>query len=142
MNLYTVAQSLIGTREISAPGRDNPLIMAMLTQDETWPQNDETAWCSAFIGFLARLCWLPRTRSLMARSWLGVGTPIPIESATPAWDIVILSRGSDPKAGHVGVYAGHDDSRVWLVGGNQENAVTLAPFEKSRIIGVRRLKLS
>ena len=107
--------------------------------------HDEIPWCSSFINRLAWLLRLPRSKSAMARSWLGVGISIPTEEAMPGWDIVVLSRGSNPQAGHVGLFAGWEDSSagrvVRLVGGNQSNGVTLAEFPVTRILGVRRLLL-
>jgi cell wall-associated NlpC family hydrolase len=56
-------------------------------------------------------------------------------------DVVILSRGLDPDAGHVGLYAGRGGLglTVFLLGGNQTNGVTVAEFPVSRVLGIRRI---
>jgi hypothetical protein len=43
--------------------------------------------------------------------------------------------------GHVGFFAGYDAVReiVQLLGGNQEDAVSIASFPAERILGIRRL---
>lgn len=124
----------------------NPLVLAMLQTDANWVEDDETAWCSAFATFVCKFLGLPRSHSLAARSWLLIGTSIPLTDARAENDVVILSRGKNPQGpsvlqapGHVGFYAGQDASTVSILGGNQDDAVNIAPFPKSRILGIRRL---
>lgn len=135
---FQIAQRFVGVKEL--PGdADNPFILSMLRLDASWPASDEIAWCSAYVNYVCWLLRLPRSKSLAARSWLDVGMPIALKDAKPDADIVVLSRGLDPKAGHVGFYAGQDAVWVSLLGGNQANAVGLAAFERIRVLGVRRL---
>lgn len=137
---YAIAERFVGMKEI--PGtEDNPQILAMLRLDMAWPKGDEVPWCSAFVNYCAWLLRLPRSKSLRARSWLEVGEHVNLEyGAYSGFDIVVLSRGKNPKAGHVGFYAGHDAKQVYLLGGNQGNTVSVRPFARSRVLGVRRLK--
>ncbi len=142
---FKVAQSFIGVKETAGPMSD-PLVLAMLQMDASWVENDETAWCSAFANFVCKALGLPRSRSLAARSWLLVGTSIPLSDARTEEDIVVLSRGKNPPPasvlqapGHVGFYAGQDATTVSLLAGNQGDAVSIAAFPKSRILGIRRL---
>lgn len=143
---FKIAERFIGVSEL--PGdEDNPFIMAMLRLDNSWPQNDETPWCSGFVNYVAWLLRLPRSKSLMARSWLQVGFPKDIENARPGFDVVILKRGSgnQPGAsvinapGHVGFYAGQDRTKVYVLGGNQSDSVTVSPYTKSKLLGVRNI---
>lgn len=134
---YHVASSFVGTKEIVG-GQDNPLVLAMLQEDTSWPQHDEVPWCSAFINFVCKLLSLPRSHSLAARSWLTIGTTIKLEEATKDCDVVVLERGA---GGHVGFFDHYDpvNKVVYLLAGNQSNEVDVAPFPVSRILGVRRL---
>jgi uncharacterized protein (TIGR02594 family) len=143
---FDVAERFIGVTEV--PGqKDNPLILAMLQKDQAWPKNDETPWCSAFVNWIAWVLRLPRSKSLLARSWLGVGRPVDLEHAEVGFDVVILKRGSGPQPGahnrtapgHVGFYAGQGAVYVYLLGGNQGNEVSVARYAISRVLGVRRL---
>lgn len=143
---YEIAQRFIGTKEI--PGsRDNPQVLAMLQLDAAWPDGDEVPWCSAFTNYVAWLLRLPRSKSLSARSWLAVGTPVPLEKARANSDVVILKRGEGDQPGpevlaapgHVGFFSGLIDDNVYLLGGNQSNQVNVSSFPKSRVLGVRRL---
>ena len=143
---FEIGHRFSGIKEISGI-KDNPMILAMLKLDGDWPEHDEVPWCSAFVNYVCWLLRLPRSKSLRARSWLGVGHRIDLEDARVGFDVVILSRGDPPQPGpdvedapgHVGFYAGHDDTYVQILGGNQGNTVSVKSFRKDRLLGVRRL---
>lgn len=144
---YSMALKFVGLSEL--PGVvHNPAIVAMLQLVDPGRHDDETAWCSAFANYVTWLCGLPRSNSLRARSWLAVGSVVAIEEARPGYDVVILTRGPSPPPanilhapGHVGFFAEWKPAQrqVLLVGGNQGNRVSMAAFDSSRILGVRRL---
>ncbi len=143
---YQIAQRFVGLEEV--PGAvHNPQVMAMLRLDNAWPTGDEVPWCSAFCNYVAWLLRLPRSKSLLARSWLSVGAPIDLELASPAWDVAILKRGSGQQPGpevtnapgHVGFFGGSGDGRIWLLAGNQGDSVSVETFDLDRLLGVRRL---
>ena len=146
LTAYDLAQRFVGLREARGPVH-NAHVLAMLQLDNTWVQDDETPWCSAFVNYVCWLLRLPRSKSLSARSWLSVGTPVAVEEAVIGFDIVILKRGEEPQPGpevlqapgHVGFFAGLSSKTVHLLAGNQNDQVSVAPFPISRILGVRRL---
>jgi len=76
----------------------------------------------------------------MARSWLNVGKPVSLDQAAAAFDVVVLWRG-DPEgaSGHVGLYAGRSNGKIKILGGNQNNAVTISSYPENRLLGIRRL---
>lgn len=144
---FDIAARFSGLKEI--PGKsDNPQVLAMLRLDDSWPQNDEVPWCSAFVNYVAWLLRAPRSKSLLARSWLQVGRPVPLTEARIGWDVVIFSRGSEPQPGpdviqapgHVGLFAGLEGDDVLVLGGNQGNTVSIERRPRSRVLGVRRLR--
>lgn len=146
ISAFDLAMRFVGTKEI--PGVvSNPLILAMLRLDDSWPTGEEVAWCSAFVNFVTNLLRLPRSKSLAARSWLTVGTPIALVTAEAGFDVVILRRGIGQQPGpevikapgHVGFFAGRDNETVTILGGNQSDGVTVAPFPAAQVLGVRRL---
>lgn len=143
---YDLAQRFVGLKEV--PGvASNPLVLGMLRLDVADVQGDDVAWCSAFVNFIAWMLRLPRSKSLAARSWLGIGQPVELRDAKAGFDVVVLQRGSGPQPGpdviaapgHVGFYSGMSGGNVVLLGGNQGDAVTLAQFSSQRILGIRRL---
>ncbi len=147
MTPFELMQRHVGIKEISERGKDHPFIqwcfecvgMGLETADET-------PWCSAVLN---RICWmlrLPRSKSASARSWLMVGQHIELDEAQVGYDVVILKRGTGDQPGpeviaapgHVGLFAGLQGSRVYLLGGNQPD-ICVAPFDSNRVLGVRRL---
>lgn len=143
---FDIAQRFIGTDEV-AGSLDNPMLMAMLRLDNKWPKNDEVPWCSAFVNFVCWLLRLPRSKSLLARSWLAVGNEVNIVSAIAGYDVVVLKRGGGEQPGsenmtapgHVGFYAGHQAGMVQVLGGNQSDSVSVAGYPMDRILSIRRL---
>ncbi len=145
LDAYQIAMRFVGIKEM-AGDFDNPQIMAFLKLDADWPEHDEVPWCSGFVNYIAWLLRLPRSKSLRARSWLQVGTPISIDDAQRG-DIVILNRGGvhDPNVikdkGHVGFFAGlsRDQNVVEVLGGNQSNTVKVSRYSLDDLLGVRTL---
>ena len=141
LSAYEMASRFVGVKEI--PGRmDDPFILAMLQLDSNWPEHDEVPWCSAYCNFVSWLLRLPRSKSLMARSWLSVGTPVDQNAAEPYNDVVVLWRGSiEATTGHVAFFSGweNDGKSVLLLGGNQSNSVNITSYPVEKILGIRRL---
>jgi uncharacterized protein (TIGR02594 family) len=146
INMFLLAQRFIGVKE--TPGNlSNPQVLAMLRLDNTWPQGDDVAWCSAFTNYIAWLLRLPRSKDLRARSWLKVGLPINLNDAKAENDIVVIKRGGADQPGpdvmdapgHVGIFAGLEGSTILLLGGNQGDEVNISGFPVERILGIRRL---
>ena len=146
ISAYELAQRFVGIKEVDG-STSNPQILAMLRLNDTWPDDDAVPWCSAFTNYVAWLLRLPRSKSLRARSWLLIGEVIDLQDAEPGFDIVVFKRGSGSQPGpsvidapgHVGFYAGVDGTKILVLGGNQGNSVSLSPYPKSRLLGVRRL---
>lgn len=147
ISAFDLAQRFVGLAEL--PGvASNPQVLAMLQLDQEWPAGDEVPWCSAFVNYITWLLRLPRSKSLLARSWLAVGTGIPLSSAEVGFDVVVLSRstvapGPDNLSapGHVGFFAGSigGTQPLLILGGNQGNSVSVAQFALNRVLGIRRL---
>ena len=143
---HLIGQRFLGVREAGGAA-SNPAILAMLRLDAQWPADDSVPWCSAWLNLVCHLLDLPRSRSLRARSWLKVGTPITLEDAEPGFDVVVLTRGGAPRdpavlraPGHVGLFDGRGEGgNVRVLGGNQNDAVNVAPYRAADVIGVRRL---
>ena len=124
----------VGVREIDGP-ESNPRILSFYRDvGQAQIASEDVAWCAAFVGACLERAGLRGTRSLLARSYLDWGTPLtePRQGA-----IAVLSRGADPGQGHVGFIVGEQQDNVLLLGGNQDNAVTVEPYARSRLIGLR-----
>lgn len=120
----------------------NPEVMKFFHEiGQTWVQDDETAWCSAFVNWCCMKAGLPYTKKLNARSWLEIGEPIlpPIERPRLG-DIVIFWRiAKDSEYGHVAFYINQDKDYVYVLGGNQSNQVNVSRYPVSQLLEYRRL---
>ena len=135
--------------ERPGPEQNHPLISWWFELCGYAPNTpDEVPWCSVCLN---GICWdlrLPRSKSAAARSWLGVGTVVLAHEAIVGYDVVVLQRGAGAQPGpevlaapgHVGLYAGREGDRILVLGGNQGNAVSVAPFPIERVLGIRRLR--
>ena len=124
----------IGQHEIAGSGT-NPRIAAYFRlAGHPEITDDETAWCAAFVGACLEQAEIRSSRSLAARSYLAWG----IAAAKPEIGcITVLSRGGDPSLGHVGFLVGLTETHVQLLGGNQSDSVSVATFDRSRVVGFR-----
>lgn len=144
---FDLAQRYIGIKEF-AGGKNHPLIQWWLSLCGFGTDSpDETPWCSAMANGITWELRLPRSKSAAARSWLTVGSAVRLEDAKVGYDVVVLKRGAGDQPGaevlnapgHVGFYAGHGEGFVQILGGNQGNSVSVAPFDVTKILGIRRL---
>lgn len=140
--IYDTAETYLGLEEF--PGaKHNPKIVKMFADTgNAWANSDEIPWCAAFVGSVLAQCGITGTGRLDARSYANWGQKVDLKDAQPG-DVVVLSRDPDPKAGHVGFYAGKGrNGFVRLLGGNQGNKVSVAEFPVKRVIAVRRAKVT
>ena len=100
-------------------------------------EKDETAWCSAFANWVCKKVGVPYSGKLNARSWLSVG--VQVENPRQG-DIVVLWR-ENPNSwkGHVGFYIRQTKNWVYVLGGNQNNAVNIQAYPKKRLLQFRRV---
>lgn len=137
--LLQIAVKELGQKEISGP-EDNPAIVNYAKEAGfEWVDDDETPWCSIFLNWCALNSGLLGTNKVNARSWLLSGKST--ENPEPG-DVVVFWRESpDSWKGHVGLFFGFskDASRVYVLGGNQGNQVSLSAFPTDTVLGYRRL---
>jgi uncharacterized protein (TIGR02594 family) len=138
--LLSVALMEVGQREIA--GLAANVRIAEYHHATTLPADlaasDETAWCSSFLVWCCAQVGIASTRSAAARSWLSWGRALEA-SESKFGGIAVLSRPPNPASGHVGLWVGQRGDRVYLLGGNQGNAVSVQSFPVSRVLSVRVL---
>ncbi len=135
---YELARADVGTWEW-AEGHNPKVLQYFADVGHSWVQDDETAWCAAFVGAMLKRAGMAHTGKLNARSYLEWGDPVEPDDACPG-DLAIYWRGSpDDWRGHVGFVAGITDSGDFMIlGGNQGNQVSIRPYSRAQLLGVRR----
>lgn len=126
------ARQFLGLKEI--PGTENnPIIVNWLIRLKAWWRNDETPWCGVFVAAVISNCGFPIAKHwYRARDWLdwGLVVDFPVVGS-----VVVFERKG---GGHVGFVVGEDQNRnLMVLGGNQSNRVSIAPFDRSRVLGYR-----
>jgi uncharacterized protein (TIGR02594 family) len=105
-------------------------------------------WCAAFINSVLKELGIPGSESvsewpLTARSFLRWGQRV---REPEVGDIVIFPRGTEAWQGHAGFYYGteYQNGRRFyqILGGNQNDAVTIELFPARSAISIRRYRRS
>lgn len=132
---FKIALQFLGVRE--APGAANSNVIMGWAKAVggailgiVYP-GDATPWCGLFVANAIRAAGLmPPKIAVRAKAWATWGVPCrPCEGA-----ILVFER---PGGGHVGFYAGENETKYLVLGGNQGDAVSKAWFDKTRCIAVR-----
>lgn len=90
-------------------------------------------WCGYFLAHVARKSgYKPPAGHGKARSWARWGRPVAVSQARPG-DIAVVRGGR-----HVGVVSHIKAGKIYLVGGNQSNAVRLSGYPTRGILAIRR----
>ncbi|MEM1286982.1 MAG: TIGR02594 family protein [Pseudomonadota bacterium] len=130
----TEAKRHVGVKEWAA-ARHNPAIVGFFRAAGFGGiKDDETPWCAAFVNAVLSESGLIGSGSLLARSFLKWGEPI--SDAKPG-AIAVFRRGQAGWQGHVGFVVGGTPKALNILGGNQSNAVTIASYSRSKLLGFR-----
>jgi len=127
-----IALQELGVKEVAGDG-DNPRIVEYLKSVEM-RADDEIPWCAAFVNWCLEQSGCAGTKRPNAKSYLSWGYSIkePVPGA-----IVVFDRGKYKWQGHVGFFLDQTKSYVYLIGGNQENKVSVRPYDKRKLEGYR-----
>ena len=129
-----------GQKEVEGEN-SNAVILEMINRMfPQWKDDSTLPWCSVFMNYIAEKSGVYGTGKANARSWLDWGHEVSIDEAEPG-DVIIFWRGNkDSWKGHVGLFVNYrNDKLVRVLGGNQDNAINIRSYARSRILGVRRI---
>lgn len=123
-----IASNYIGLHE-GTDLKANPTVIKFF-KESGHPEikNDhQTPWCAAFVGAVLDEAGLPNTGSLLALSYAKYGTRLdrPIVGA--------IATKKRKGGGHVFFIASFDDQYVYGLGGNQNDQVSIARFDRKVI---------
>ena len=127
------AEKYIGTREIRGPRHEPRILGWWRAIFRGGIRDDETPWCSAFVGAMLEFSGIVSTRFESARSWEQWGRPLQF----PVYGCVaVFSRTGG--GGHVGFVIGRDVAgNLLILGGNQGDAVSVMAFRTDRVTAYR-----
>lgn len=143
LTLIEIALADYGMVEVKGTN-SNPQLLAMIRKYLPNATDDsEVSWCGVFmshvVGQLPGGNALAPAGRLAARNWLNAGQPVQPDEAKLG-DIVVFYRGSiDGWQGHVGLLIKKDATKVWCLGGNQSDQVSILTYPLVRVLGFRRI---
>jgi len=95
--------------------------------------NDEIPWCGLFVAYCCHAQGLDVVKHpLWALNWNKFGN---VAEVPMLGDVLTFTRNG---GGHVGIYVGEDKTHLHVLGGNQNNSVSISRIEKSRLSQARR----
>lgn len=120
----TEARKHVGLAEIPGP-KHNLTILNWLKNLKAWWTDDETPWCGTFVAHCLKSTGFEIPKLWMrAKAWADWGVAV---SKPTLGCIVVFDRQG---GGHVGFVVGVDEKgRLMVLGGNQGNKVSIAPFD-------------
>jgi len=130
----------LGVSEMQGDAHNKKILNYAKEAGFKWVGDDETPWCSIFMNWCCLKANLPRSKRADARSWLRVGKPV---TDPEPGDVVIFWRGSKESwQGHVGLFIGFsgNGSSIFCLGGNQKDSVSIARYDRGRLLGFRRVE--
>ncbi|MEN5116924.1 TIGR02594 family protein [Luteimonas sp. TWI662] len=129
----TIAERELGQAEVSGT-RANPRIMEYHAASGFWGKDDsgrDNAWCGSFVAFVMKAAGHPiANEAYRAREWANWGDAVP-RAEIQRGDVVVFPN-------HVGFVDRVEGDTVHLLGGNQSNAVNVAPYDLGNAIAIRR----
>lgn len=134
--MILTALSQYGQKEIVGVQHNDSIVKYAKEAGFAWVNDDETPWCSIFMNWIAMKTGYERTNKANAKSWLEIGIPV---STPETGDVVVFSRGANTAQGHVGLFIAKRYGLVYVLGGNQGDAVSITPYKESDVIGYRKL---
>ena len=129
-----VAKAEIGVKRFSM-GTSNPRITEYHRGTNIAGYDDKAAWCSSFLNWVFQEIGFKGTGSALARSWLEWGEPL--QKPTLGCVVVLERENTEGWQGHVGLFLKIQNDRIYLLGGNQLNAVREHYYPLSSVIEYR-----
>jgi uncharacterized protein (TIGR02594 family) len=128
LKLFELGMSFIGINE----SRNEKEIRIFHNHSNAKGSGAKVAWCSSFMNYLIYLLGLTGTGSALARSWLKWGRKI--ESPIKGCIVVFWRDSISSHLGHVALYSHMDEKYIYVLGGNQDNKVSIKAYPKERLL--------
>jgi uncharacterized protein (TIGR02594 family) len=120
----------MGQAEVPGAGA-NQQIIAYHARTSLSAKSDETPWCASFVSWALEMADMISAHSARAMDYAGWGR----ELRQPAIGCIVVLRRVG--GGHVGFWMGERDGKVLVLGGNQGNRVSIAPYKLDDVVAYR-----
>lgn len=130
---FAIAVKEIGTREKVGKGKTNARITEYHSKTTLKATEDEVPWCASFVCWVLATAGLKHTASARAKDYATYGR----RGTGAVGDIAVFTRAG---GGHVGFIAKpykKGDKYIYLLGGNQGDAVTYKNYSAGNLIAIR-----
>jgi uncharacterized protein (TIGR02594 family) len=132
-----IAKNEIGQTEVVGEASNPRIIEYIQSTGNTnfSKEGDELPWTGAFANWaMKKSGYSGPPNPLSAYSWLSWGRPTEL---TPGCLAVFWRSSPASGLGHVGFYIGQDNEALHIIGGNQNNSVSIARVSKARLLSCR-----
>lgn len=129
----TAGRAMMGEREITGAKHNGKIVEWFKKAGAGWFKDDETPWCGAFMAYCMIVAGQPipaKGEAVRAKAWALWGKDTPPRVGA----VAVFGRDG---GGHVGMVVGENAANLYILGGNQSNAVNITPIAKSRLIAFR-----
>lgn len=129
-----IAEALkhVGTKEIPGQQHNSKILGWWKAIKRGGIKTDEVPWCAAFVGGCLEAVGIMSSRYESAASYKTWGLPL---SRAVFGCVAVFHRDG---GGHVGFVVGIDQQgRLMILGGNQSDKVSVAPFDRQRVVAYR-----
>ncbi|HEX6239948.1 MAG TPA: TIGR02594 family protein [Polyangiales bacterium] len=129
-----IAVGELGIKEIPGSAH-HPRILEYHATTRLHATTDEVPWCAAFVNWCLAQAKVAGTGSAAAASFRTWG----VRSEPRIGCVVVFGKADRDAAGtgHVGFLVGMDAVHVFVLGGNQGNAVTVAKRPRESVVSYR-----
>lgn len=129
-----IAMKYLGVKE--TPGKaSNPVVEEMFALAGFKGLKDDVPWCAAFVAAMLKKAGLPNEVEPKMRLWAASYARCGVAVKSPVWGAIGVKTRNG--GGHVGFVVAANADRVWLLGGNQGDKVSVASFPRKDFIAYR-----
>lgn len=127
----------LGLKEVPGKGSRPRIVQMYALAKNAGVKDDSVPWCSAAVNAWMVESGHAGTRSLLASSWLDWGHKVDTSKPIRRGAVLIFKRGNSSWQGHVCLLVEDNGSVLTVIGGNQSDAVTIARYRRSSLLGAR-----
>lgn len=129
-----IALGLIGTKEF--PGKPSNPIIDQFFRDAGFPKwKDDVPWCAVFVASMLKRAGLSNEVAKDHWAWAASYAKLGRKLTEPVYGCVGVKTRNG--GGHVGFVVAANSATIWLLGGNQGDAVSIAAFPRKTFTAFR-----